>query len=469
MRNVSPALTLLVFCTASFSSLPDAHATVDGSGTENSQPNIVVLFSDDAGFADFGFQPNCRPDMKKLTPHIDSIAAHGVRFSNAYMAGCVCSPSRAGLMTGRYQQRFGHDNNIPPGYMKGGLPLTETFLPKRLQKLGYKTSLIGKWHLGYPDKYQPNKRGFDWFYGCLQGSRSYFPMDRPTPHRVFLDNTKPTPEKGYITDRIGDAACKFIRESRDKPFFIFVSFTAPHGPLQAKPGDLKLLDKIQNQRRRKYAGLVKAMDDNVGKILKAIDEAGIADKTLVVFTNDNGGQTRTGANNAPLRGAKGSLWEGGVRVPMAMRWPGKIKKGSVIDSPVISLDFAPTIINAGGGKVQPDWKLDGVDLGDVLTGKSKKLDNRTLFWRRQGSGKMISARSGKWKLMRDRANPSSKPQLFDLSTDIGESRDLSEEHPQQVKTLMAAITKWEKQLKQPLWGPGSPGYQPAKRRRKKKK
>lgn len=225
-----------------------ANDLIAGDPHNDSPPNIVVLFSDDAGFADFGFQPSCRQDMKKLTPHIDSIAASGVRFTNAYMSGCVCSPSRAGLMTGRYQQRFGHDNNIPPGYMKGGLPLSETFLSKRLQKLGYKTSLIGKWHLGYPAKYQPNQRGFDWFYGCLQGSRSYFPMKKTTPHRVFLDNTTPTPEKGYTTDRIGDAACKFIRQTKDQPFFIFVSFTAPHGPLQAKQSDLKcwLGSKIRN-------------------------------------------------------------------------------------------------------------------------------------------------------------------------------------------------------------------------------
>ena len=229
------------------------------------KPNIVVLFADDAGYADFGFQPAVRKEMKQLTPHIDSIAAAGVRCSNAYMSGSVCSPSRAGLMTGRYQQRFGHDNNLPPGF-QSGLPLSETFGAKRLQRLGYKTGLIGKWHLGYPANFHPNRRGFDWFYGCLQGSRSYFPYKKPHPYRVLQENGKPTPESGYVTDRLGDAACRFIAKNKKDTFYLFVSFTAPHGPLQAKKDDLDTLGHIRQVRRRKYAGLIKSLDDNVGKI-----------------------------------------------------------------------------------------------------------------------------------------------------------------------------------------------------------
>jgi len=189
------------------------------------KPNVVILYSDDAGYADFGFQSVCAPEMKKLTPNIDSIARDGVRLSNAYMSGCVCSPSRAGLMTGRYQERFGYDNNLPPG-AKNGVDLNETFGVKRLQKLGYKTALIGKWHLGYPDEYHPNERGYDWFYGLLQGSRGYYPYEKASPHRVILDNKNATPEHGYVTDRFGDAACKFIKENKDDPFYLFVSFTA---------------------------------------------------------------------------------------------------------------------------------------------------------------------------------------------------------------------------------------------------
>ncbi len=217
------------------------------SSTAADKPNIVILFSDDAGYADFGFQPGCVEEMKKLTPNIDTIARDGVRLSNAYMSASVCSPSRAGLMTGRYQQRFGYDNNLPPGH-DGGLPLTETFGSKRLQALGYKTALIGKWHLGYPAEMQPNKRGFDWFYGLLQGSRGYFPDVNAKPHRVILDNTTPTKEEGYVTDRFGDAACKFITDNKDKPFFLFVSFTAPHGPNQPKEGDAKRTAHIEDKK-----------------------------------------------------------------------------------------------------------------------------------------------------------------------------------------------------------------------------
>ena len=422
------------------------------AASADEKPNIIILYADDAGFADFGFQPNARPDMKKLTPNIDSIAKKGARFTNAYMSGCVCSPSRAGMMTGRYQGRFGHDNNIPPGYMDGGLPKTETFGAKRLQKLGYKTGIIGKWHLGYPEGYQPNDRGFDWFYGCLQGSRPYFPMPRPTPHRVFLENKKPTEEKGYTTDRIGDGACRFIKENKAAPFFLFVSFTAPHGPLQAKESDLKLLGEIKNERRRKYAGLVKAMDDNVGRILKTVQEAGIEKNTLIIFTNDNGGQTLTGANNFPLKGKKGTLWEGGTRVPMCMQWPAKIAKGSVIDDPVISLDFLPTFVEMSGAKVDGDWKLDGRSIHGLIGGTVEELPSRTLYWRQHGSKGNIACRSGKWKMVFNRSTRDAKPELYDLSKDISEANNLAEKNPEQLASMMKQVTEWEKELKEPLWG-----------------
>lgn len=431
------------------------------------KPNIVVLFADDAGYADFGFQPNARDDMKNLTPHIDSIAKNGVRFTNAYMSGCVCSPSRAGLMTGRYQTRFGHDNNIPPGYLKGGLPLGETFVAKRLQKLNYKTGLVGKWHLGYPEAYQPNQRGFDWFYGCLQGSRSYFPYENPSPHRVFLENTKPTREGGYTTDRIGDAACRFIDQHKDESFFLFVSFTAPHGPLQAKKSDLEKLSHIENQKRRKYAGLVKALDDNVGKILASLKDNGLTERTLVIFTNDNGGQTQTGANNFPLRGKKGTLWEGGTRVPMAMSWPGKIKSGRVIDDPVISLDFLPTFVSLAGGEFHSDWKLDGHDITPLLNGEKTELPQRVLHWRQHGSQGNISCRQGKWKLIHNRrGTESAQPELYDLSQDVSEKHNVAADNPEVVQTLVGKMKAWESEMKEPLWGPGPNSKQGKKKKRK---
>ncbi|MCH2587842.1 MAG: sulfatase-like hydrolase/transferase [Planctomycetales bacterium] len=421
------------------------------------RPNIVVLFADDAGYADFGFQPKARSDMKRLTPNIDSIARDGVRLSAAYMSGAVCSPSRAGLMTGRYQQRFGHDNNIPPGYMKSGLPLSETFGAKRLKKTGYTTGLVGKWHLGYPAAFHPNKRGFDWFYGCLQGSRSYFPYtNKPTANRVLQENGRPTPEKGYVTDRLGDAACRFIAEHREEAFFLFVSFTAPHGPLQAKPEHLKRLAEIPAGRRRRYAGLVVSLDENVGKILECLGSNKLDHKTLVIFTNDNGGQTKTGANNQPLRGRKGQLWEGGVRVPCAMRWPGRIRAGSVIDDPVSSLDFLPTFLALAGTRPQPEWKLDGINLIPRLTGEVDALPERDLHWRGGGSKGPIAMRRGPWKMVHNRQFMGGRPQLFRLDRDLSETENLADDHPEMLAEMVKRASAWEAQLVEPLWGKGSP-------------
>ncbi|NWK55846.1 sulfatase-like hydrolase/transferase [Verrucomicrobiaceae bacterium N1E253] len=432
------------------------------------KPNIVILYSDDAGYADFGFQPNCAEDMKQLTPHIDTIARDGVRLTNAYMSGCVCSPSRAGLMTGRYQQRFGYDNNLPPGH-QNGVDLNETFGVKRLQKMGYRTGLIGKWHLGYPEEMHPNKRGYDWFYGLLQGSRGYFPYEKPSPHRVILDNDKPTKEEGYITDRLGTAACRFIKENKDKPFYLFVSFTSPHGPLQPKKEDLKRLEHITGKGRKNYAGLVVSLDDNVGKILKVIKESGLEGNTIVIYTNDNGGQTALGANNTPLKGKKGTLWEGGVRVPWAMRWPDKIKPGSVIDDPIISLDILPTFIEASGNAVVSDWKLDGRSFLPLLTGEKSSLPVRALHWRQHGSKGSISIREGKWKLIHNRNEAGAAPELYDLSKDISESNNLASEHPEVTKKLTSKMKVWESQMKEPLWGAGSAKKPLGQAKPKKKK
>ncbi|MCP3917169.1 MAG: sulfatase [bacterium] len=417
---------------------------------ETRRPNIVLIFSDDAGYADFGFQPDVRADAASLTPHIDSIAAAGARLTSFYVSGCVCSPSRAGLLTGRYQQRFGHEQNIPPGYKKGGMSLEETTVADRLSAAGYATGIVGKWHLGYPPQYHPNERGFDFFYGCLQGSRSYFPYDEPTPHRVIQENGEPTKEEGYVTDRLGDAAVRFVREHKAEPFFLFLSFTAPHGPLQAKPEDLEALASIEKQRRRKYAGLVKAMDDNVGKLLAALREEELVQDTIVVFTNDNGGQTGTGANNAPLRGKKGTLWEGGVRVPFCVRWPGVVAPASVIDEPVIALDLLPTFVAAAGGELDGGKPLDGTSLVPLLAGEADALGERAFFWRKGGSQGPVAMRFERWKLVRPARDVPA--QLFDLSADIGEASDLAQVHPERTQELLGRIAAWEKGLIEPLWG-----------------
>ena len=414
-------------------------------------PNVVVLFSDDAGYADFGFQKHADPALAALTPRITSLAMGGVVFSQAYVTGAVCSPSRAGAMTGRYQQRFGHEKNIPPNYMDGGLPLSEKFVGDRLKPLGYTTGLIGKWHLGYPDAYNPQQRGYDHFFGLLQGSRSYFPMKKATPHQGFFDDGKPAPEAGYTTDRIGDGACAFIEKHKDKPFFLFVSFTAPHGPLQPKPEVVAALEKFPDKRRRDYAGLVKSLDDNCGRILDTLDALGLSANTLVVFSNDNGGQTSTGAINTPLRGAKSQVFEGGIRVPMAMRLPGKIKPGSTIDTPVITLDWLPTFLELAGGKPDPAWKLDGQSLVPLISGNPESFPERTLHWRTNGKTGPIALRDGDWKLICRNKGKNPDAELYNLALDVSETKDLATAEPEKLKELRAKMNAWEATLTKPLW------------------
>lgn len=415
-------------------------------------PNIVVILADDAGWADFGFQPACAADAKALTPHIDSIAAAGARFDAAYVTGAVCSPSRAGLLTGRYQQRFGHDRNIPAGYMEGGLDLGERTIADRLSELSYTAGMVGKWHLGYPNEYHPNRRGFNWFFGLLQGARPYRALPQAHPHRVLQENGVAQPEVGYVTDRFGAAAARYIAEHAESPFFLYVAFTATHGPLQPLEADVATLPESIPQRRRNNLGLMIGLDRAVGVILDALEERGLTQRTLVVFTNDNGGQTQTGAKNGPLRGRKSQVWEGGIRVPMAVRWPGRVAPGTAIEDPVMLFDLLPTFVAAGGGQTSPEWKLDGVDLGPRLRGEVKALAPRPLFWRTQGSKGPIAMREGDWKLVHERGTDGARPQLFDLSRDLGEKTDVSADHEDRVTAMLAALKTWESQLIEPRWG-----------------
>ena len=414
------------------------------------RPSIVLLLADDAGYADFGFQRSPARDLARLTPHIDSIARAGMRFSAAYMASSACSPSRAGLLTGRYPTRFGHENNLPADFA-GGLPLSEKTLGDRLRALGYRTGLVGKWHLGHTFRYRPNQRGFDRFEGFLRGSRSYLPYPRPKPELVIQVDGRPTAEEGHVTDRFGDAAVRFIAEHHDEPFFLLVSFTAPHGPLQPREEDLAALASIEPARRRKYAGLVKGLDDNVGRILAALAEHGIADDTLVVFTNDNGGPESTGARNQPLRGGKADLFEGGIRVPLAMRWPGRIEAGTTVDDPVIALDFLPTFVALAGGAVESEWELDGIDLSARLLGQVDALEPRALFWRLGGPGREIAVRRGPYKLHFADRRKDRSPTLHDLARDPREAHDRAVEEPELVAELTTLLGAWEAEQIDPKW------------------
>lgn len=416
------------------------------------RPNIILILSDDAGYADFSFQS----DRLVSTPNIDRIAREGAKFTNGYVTGAVCSPSRAGMLTGIYQAKFGHTTNFIQGVQYDipmdslGLPLQQKLVGDHLRPLGYRTGIVGKWHLGLSAPFHPNKRGFDYFWGFLWGSSNY-EIDKKRDieeNGVSVDAGKVP----YTTDAIGDKSVEFIKSNKDKPFFLFVSFNAPHTPLQGKP---ELVERFTRQlndpKRAQNAALTYNMDENVGKIFSALEQTGILNNTIIIFTNDNGGQeTHSFADNHPLRGMKADVYEGGIRVPMAIRWPGHIPKGTTVNTPVTSLDFLPTFLKAAGA--DPMSKsydgLDGKDLVAIIKQSDKKVQERSLFWYvNVNKGCM---RKGDYKII---FLPKESPQLYNLRLDIGETTDLASVEPKIVAEMTREFMAWRKQLPAPKWRP----------------
>jgi arylsulfatase A-like enzyme len=406
------------------------------------QPNIVVILSDDCGYNEFSMQ-----GARKIpTPRIDSIAKAGVRFTNGYVSGAVCSPTRAGLLTGRYQQHFGHEFNIPPKYSEtNGLPLAETLLPAVLKEAGYRTIALGKWHLGYAPKFHPMSRGFTDYYGFLQGARSYWPLKKANRLNQLLRDRKPVrPEKfDYMTDELGREAVKYIASSKKKPFFMYLAFNATHGPNQATKADLA---KTGGKR---IPAMTLALDRAVGMVIDELKKDGLYDNTLLIFVNDNGGPAMH--DNAPLRGRKGQTWEGGVRVPFAMQWPGVIPAGGTYDHPVIALDIFPTAMAAAGVAKSPGKPLDGVDLLPFLAGKEKGRPHQTLYWK---NATAWAVRDGDLKLVVGDRKAPTPPALFDLSKDMSETTDLAAKRPDDVKRLQALYDTWAAKVKPTPWGAG---------------
>lgn len=393
------------------------------------KPNIVVILSDDAGYAEFSMQGS----RTIPTPRIDSIARTGARFTNGYVSGTVCSPTRAGLLTGRYQQRFGHELNIPPAFSEtNGLPLTETLLPAVLKDAGYRTIALGKWHLGYAAKFHPMERGFTDFHGFLQGARSYFPLEKPSPLNRLLEGREPVAKEKfeYLTDHLAARAAAEITGHKEGPFFIYLAFNATHGPAHATPEDLA---KAGGNR---IHAMTLALDRAVGTVLDALEKNDVAQNTLVFFLNDNGGAT--GHDNTPLRGHKGSSWEGGIRVPFAVRWPAGIPGGQTIEVPVIALDIFPTALAAAGIADRPGQPLDGVNLLPLLTGKSKARPHQTLHWK---TASPWAVRDGDLKLVGGNKNQEG-PELYDLAKDVSESDNLAARRPDDVKRLLALHEAW---------------------------
>ena len=410
-----------------------------------------MIVADDMGYADCGAY-GCK-DIP--TPHIDALAKAGVRFTDGYVTGTVCSPTRASLVTGRYHHRDGVHDWIPKG--KPGLNTDVPTVAEYLRKAGYRTALIGKWHLGEAEDAHPLKRGFDEFYGFLGGARNYFP-DKPlkpgekiNTYEQMVRGQENAPEFDYTTHAFGREAAAFVERQKgtDKPFFLYLAFNAVHTPLQAPDDYLQRFEQISDKPRRTYAAMLSAMDDAIGRVTTALRDAGLDGDTLVCFISDNGGPiTRNAPNasrNTPLRGGKGETWEGGIRVPFIMRWQGQLPEGAVYRKPVIQMDLTATFLALAGETPDAQWPLDGVGLMPFLNGGAEGAPHDTLCWE---YGTQWAIRQGDWKLVS--ACPSGKPggeqitALYNLGQDTREADDLSSAEPARVEQMQATWRTWRK-------------------------
>ncbi len=418
----------------------------DVASGDKRPPNIVLLFSDDLGYGDTSLYGS----QKIPTPNIDALGKQGVRFSNAYVTAASCSPSRAGLMSGRYQQRFGFEFNTAGGAithrLHRGLDPSVVTMTDVLKQAGYVTGMFGKWHLGTQPQFHPQARGFDVFYGFLAGAHSFFPSKAPQPfHSTIMRDKSPLIEPEYLTDAIARETVNFIGVNQDKPFFAYVPFNAVHTPIEATKKYQDRFPDETDQTRRDYYAMTSALDDAVGSIVAAIDKHGLSENTLVIFVNDNGGPIYTGVqSNGALKLGKLFLFEGGIRVPMVIKLPGKFEPGTVYDHPTSALDLFPTICAAAGIKVPSGIKLDGVDLTPFVNGQFTGIPHEALFW---SNGPNIAVRQGNWKLVKSYDNT----WLFDLAGDIGESKNLADSNPEIVERLEKAYQKWRSGMSKPAW------------------
>lgn len=416
------------------------------TGTSFAKPNIIVILADDLGYADIGVN-GYSTDI--ATPHIDSIAKNGVRFTDGYATHAVCSPSRAGLMSGMYQHRFGFEHNSGPvryAARNYGVPRSAPTMAEKLKKGGYATGMTGKWHIGFKEGLRPPERGFDFFFGFIGGARTYYPdVDEKEP---LLRNNEPVEnEKEYLTDAFTRESVDFIKKNKNRPFFLYVAYNAVHTPMEATKKYIDRFPKIKDQNRQILAGMLAAMDDGVGRIMDTLRRLDLEENTLVFFYSDNGGITPDNASrNDPLRGMKGTRYEGGIRVPFFTQWKGKFKEGTVYKKPVMGFDVHATALAAAGIEVPKNEPIDGVNLIPYLTGKNDGWPHEKLFWR---SGKKHAARVGDWKMVVNRNDDS--PMLFNLKNDISEKRNLANRYPEKLKALESAYAGWDAKMMSPKW------------------
>jgi arylsulfatase A-like enzyme len=462
-------------------STPQIHGQVlvqDDSAVALRLPNIILLIADDLGYGELGCQGN--PEIP--TPCIDELAASGVRCTQAYVTAPNCSPSRAGLFTGRIPTRFGYEfnpigaRNEDPGT---GIPKTELMLAEQLRKAGYGTALIGKWHLGGLADFHPLRRGFDEFFGFLHEGHYYVPppwedvtsmlrrrylpvrdqthfassptllysshMGHDEPpydaNNPILRGGQPVAETEYLTDALTRESVDFIQRHRQHPFFLCVAYNAVHSPLQAKNDTLETFSHIEDIHRRIFAAMLSDLDTSVGKIVDTVQQAGLRENTLILFLSDNGGPTRElTSSNSPLRDGKGSMYEGGLRVPFIASWPGTIKSALTCDAMVSSLDIFPTLTQLSG--IETPTNLDGRDLlptlNDLDIDSESKPAERAIYWRQ---GNRAALRRGDWKIVASgNKHATRKWELFNISTDLSESTDLADSNPHKLREL---VDQWE--------------------------
>ena len=435
-------LFLLSFAVAGIAPLELVRAQVPNT----QRPNVVLIITDDVGYGDLGSYG--APDLK--TPNIDGLARDGVRLTDFYANGATCSPTRTGLISGRYQQRYGLEQ--PLGSQgaadhERGLPATGRSLPQLLKNNGYATALIGKWHLGWKSEFSPGAHGFDYFFGFKSGFIDYYQHtaggDSPLTADLF-ENERPVEVPGYMTDLITERSVRFIEQNAEQPFFIDVAYNAAHWPYQRPDQPSTARDRARHlgpfdnptSTRADYIAMLERADQGVGQILAALDRLGLRENTIVIFTNDNGGEWLS--RNDPLFHHKGSVWEGGIRVPAIVRWPGHIPAGSVSGQVGITMDLTASILAATGTPVPSDARLEGIDLFPVLEGRAPAIE-RTLFWRVIGAQPQRAVRSGDWKLLYD----GGRAMLFNVRTDLSERTDLMREQSAVARRLAPLVAAWQ--------------------------
>jgi arylsulfatase A-like enzyme len=409
------------------------------------RPNVVLIITDDVGYGDFGSYG--APDIK--TPNVDSLARDGVRLTDFYANGATCTPTRSGLISGRYQQRFALEAPLGNEHSRDaarGLPATGRSLPQLLKNNGYATALIGKWHLGYKPEFSPGAHGFDYFFGFKSGYTDYYQHTSGEGLPDLFENDQPVEVAGYMTDLITERSVRFIEQNTQRPFFIDVAYNAAHWPYQPPDKPSKAIDNARHlgpfdmdtSTRTDYVAMLERADQGVGRILQALDRLGLRQNTIVIFTNDNGGEWLS--RNTPLFHHKGTVWEGGIRVPAILRWPGHIPTGRVSGQVGITMDLTASILAATRSPVPADARLEGIDLLPILEGRAPEVE-RTLFWRVTGPRTQVAVRSGDWKLLFD-----GRPMLFNLRTDLGERNNLVGQRGDIARKLEPLLAAWQKDV-----------------------